>query len=69
MPLLKAKIPKAELQVEMDVDKDAFISLNGKMYPIDGAVSELVMSMLEEIVSLREQISVYNEYLGEGGDA
>jgi len=69
MPLLKTTIPKAEFQVEMDVERDAFINLDGKIYPLDGAISELVVSMLEEIVVLREQVDTYTKYMGQGGDA
>ena len=69
MRSFRAKIPKAEFDVEMDVERDAFIKLDGKRYPLDGRVSELMLSMLEEIVILREQVDIYEKHVGGRGDA
>ena len=69
MGYFKAKIPKAEFEVDVDVERVAFIKLDGKRYPLDGRVSELVLSMLEEIVVLREKVNCYEEYVGGRGEA
>jgi|TARA_R100000656_G_scaffold79162_1_gene58178 hypothetical protein len=68
--LLRIKVPKSEHKVEVETERDGFLVLNGKKYPIDGEVSELIVDMLEELIDLRDMVNIYeNEFSGQRGEA
>ena len=56
--------------MEVETKRDGFLVLNGKRYPIDGEVSELIVDMLEELIDLRDVVNIYeNEFSGSRGEA
>lgn len=68
--LLKTIVHKSEHKVEVETKRDGFLVLNGKRYPIDGEVSELIVDMLEELIDLRDVVNIYeNEFSGSRGEA